>query len=119
MILKECGFGWYGESCSRPCLGHCRDGSTCNHVNGQCARGCDSGWKGYKCDRGSLDNAKIHATFKIQTYYRIVVSVIIYPTSTKFKDQLHLYEQSLFKKYMSTYLQMFLKGDLYAHVCST
>lgn len=30
--VTECGEGWYGTNCSQQCLGHCRDGTTCNHV---------------------------------------------------------------------------------------
>lgn len=32
---------------SQQCVGHCRDGTTCSHVTGQCDRGCDAGWTGY------------------------------------------------------------------------
>lgn len=31
-------------NCSQQCTGHCRDGTTCNHVTGQCDRGCADGW---------------------------------------------------------------------------
>uniref|UniRef100_A0A8W8NWT5 Scavenger receptor class F member 2 n=2 Tax=Magallana gigas TaxID=29159 RepID=A0A8W8NWT5_MAGGI len=37
---KKCGDGWYGLNCSQQCKGHCRDGATCNHVTGQCDKGC-------------------------------------------------------------------------------
>ncbi|XP_034321052.2 uncharacterized protein [Magallana gigas] len=50
-IVKECVIGWYGENCNRRCAGHCKDGTTCNHVTGQCNEGCDTGWTGYMCDK--------------------------------------------------------------------
>lgn len=50
--MLACGTGWYGVNCSQPCVGHCRDGITCNHVTGLCDRGCDAGWTGYMCSKG-------------------------------------------------------------------
>lgn len=50
----ECLKGWYGVSCSRPCVGHCRDGTTCYHVTGQCDRDCDTGWTGTLCEKGTF-----------------------------------------------------------------
>lgn len=50
----ECTDGWYGVSCSRQCSGHCRDSTTCNHVTGQCEKGCDKGWTGSLCRKGKL-----------------------------------------------------------------
>lgn len=46
--------GWYGENCNRRCTGHCKDGTTCNHVTGQCNEGCDAGWTGFMCDKGDF-----------------------------------------------------------------
>lgn len=43
---------WYGDNCHQQCIGHCRYNSTCNHVTGQCERGCAAGWTGTLCDRG-------------------------------------------------------------------
>nr|XP_034320459.1 multiple epidermal growth factor-like domains protein 10 [Crassostrea gigas] len=45
----KCTEGWYGVNCSQQCSGHCKDGTTCNHVTGQCDRGCDKGWTGSLC----------------------------------------------------------------------
>lgn len=45
--------GWYGTNCSKQCDGHCRGGATCNHQNGQCDGGCDVGWTGLQCNKGS------------------------------------------------------------------
>lgn len=67
MIAKECGRGWYGVNCSRRCVGHCKDGATCNHVTGQCNGGCDAGWEGYLCEKGNLNNTKLNIVNKIQT----------------------------------------------------
>lgn len=65
--LSECGRGWYGGNCSRRCVGHCKDGATCNHVTGQCNGGCDAGWEGYLCEKGNLNNTKLNIVNKIQT----------------------------------------------------
>lgn len=83
-------------------------------MNGQCARGCASGWKGYTCDKGSLNNATIHVALKIQTYNIIFVSDIIYPTLIIFKDQLHLYEKSL-SIYIDIFANLF-KGVILMHI---
>lgn len=47
----ECEEGWFGVNCSQQCSGHCRDGSTCNHVTGLCDEGCNAGWTGYICEK--------------------------------------------------------------------
>ncbi|XP_065942478.1 multiple epidermal growth factor-like domains protein 11 [Magallana gigas] len=49
--ITKCIEGWYGSNCSQQCVGHCRSGKTCNHVTGQCDRGCDAGWTGYFCNK--------------------------------------------------------------------
>lgn len=48
---QECNYGSYGVNCSKQCTGHCRDGTSCNHVTGQCNGGCDAGWTGFLCDK--------------------------------------------------------------------
>lgn len=55
-IGVECGEGWYGVNCSQQCKGHCKDNAACNHMTGQCDKGCDSGWTGNLCDEGLLLN---------------------------------------------------------------
>lgn len=52
-IWEECKPGWYGINCSKVCEGQCRNGTFCNHVTGQCEGGCDAGWTGTKCAKGS------------------------------------------------------------------
>lgn len=55
----ECREWWFGENCSQQCVGHCIDNTKCNHVTGQCDRGCDAGWTGSFCDKGNykyIDN---------------------------------------------------------------
>uniref|UniRef100_A0A8W8NYI9 Multiple epidermal growth factor-like domains 10 n=1 Tax=Magallana gigas TaxID=29159 RepID=A0A8W8NYI9_MAGGI len=48
---KKCSERLYGVNCSQQCKGHCRDGTTCNHVTGQCDRGCGTGWTGSLCGK--------------------------------------------------------------------
>lgn len=43
----------YGDNCTQQCTGHCKDGAACNHVTGLCDGGCDAGWTGYMCDKGT------------------------------------------------------------------
>lgn len=50
----ECINGWYGVNCSQQCSGHCKNGTTCSHVTGQCDKGCDNGWAGSLCIKGKL-----------------------------------------------------------------
>lgn len=48
-----CREGWYGDKSSQQCVGHCRDNTTCNHVIGQCDKGCEAGRTGIVfCDDG-------------------------------------------------------------------
>uniref|UniRef100_A0A8W8NYI5 EGF-like domain-containing protein n=1 Tax=Magallana gigas TaxID=29159 RepID=A0A8W8NYI5_MAGGI len=51
LCKKECREGWYGINCSQQCVGHCRDGTFCNHVTGHCDRGCNTGWMGFICEK--------------------------------------------------------------------
>ncbi|XP_052693428.1 LOW QUALITY PROTEIN: teneurin-4-like [Crassostrea angulata] len=51
---------WYGDNCHHQCIGHCRYNSTCNHVTGQCERGCAAGWTGTLCDRVCDDGTYGH-----------------------------------------------------------
>lgn len=51
-MLIECNSGWFGINCSQQCVGHCKDDTTCNHVTGQCDRGCDAGWTRSLCEQG-------------------------------------------------------------------
>lgn len=53
MFILECKEGWFGANCSQKCVGHCKDGF-CNHVTGHCDTGCDPGWTGSNCDKGSI-----------------------------------------------------------------
>lgn len=47
-----CSTGYYGENCKSRC-GHCVDDTTCDHITGNCVRGCKSGYRGYFCDTGN------------------------------------------------------------------
>lgn len=53
LISTECVEGWFGEGCNHKCTGHCKDNIICNHVTGNCERGCSLGWTGYRCEKGS------------------------------------------------------------------
>lgn len=59
--------GRYGLNCSRQCVGHCRDGMSCNHVTGLCDGGCTKGWRGDMCENGN-------------TFFNIKVSCWIFRT---------------------------------------
>ncbi|GFN76163.1 multiple epidermal growth factor-like domains 10, partial [Plakobranchus ocellatus] len=41
----QCSPGTYGKDCDRNCSDHCAgDDKLCNHVNGTCDQGCDTGY---------------------------------------------------------------------------
>lgn len=44
-----CPVGFYGMNCSESC-GFCKNRSDCDHVNGLCPNGCQSGYKDEKCE---------------------------------------------------------------------
>lgn len=52
---EKCSEGRYGVQCIGICSGHCTDGTTCNHVTGQCDGGCAAGWTGHLCDTDCND----------------------------------------------------------------
>ncbi len=46
--------GRHGYDCKGTC-GHCRDGSVCNDVTGNCqSTTCDKGWTGYPVCKTSM-----------------------------------------------------------------
>jgi hypothetical protein len=51
IICAECDGRLYGENCSIPC-GMCLNMSQCQHINGSCLDGCDSGFQGDNCTQG-------------------------------------------------------------------
>lgn len=51
LLYKECDNHTFGVDCSLTC-GNCANGERCNHVDGSCPYGCDSGWFGRMCDEG-------------------------------------------------------------------
>lgn len=54
LVWTECLEGWYSVNCMQHCVGHCRDGTTYNHVTGQCDKWCDAEWTGYMCDKCNI-----------------------------------------------------------------
>ncbi|XP_065925377.1 multiple epidermal growth factor-like domains protein 11 isoform X1 [Magallana gigas] len=68
MCNKVCNNNTYGPNCSRTC-GHCvyLYGEKCNHVTGQCPRGCASGFQGDLCVE-SRDEFKNKTTIAWPTY---------------------------------------------------
>lgn len=56
IYLTECSEGRYGVNCSQECSGHCKDNIICEHVTGQCVKGCNAGWKGSPCDKGGTSS---------------------------------------------------------------
>ena len=59
----ECIGGWYGVDCKQQCSGHCRDNAVCNHVTGQCDKGCAVGWRGALCDKGMQRSTCVLANY--------------------------------------------------------
>ncbi|XP_061185174.1 receptor-type tyrosine-protein phosphatase alpha-like [Saccostrea echinata] len=47
----SCPNGSYGQECKSKCSGHCKDRIPCNHVTGECVRGCVVGWTGSLCNK--------------------------------------------------------------------
>ena len=52
-IFAECDGGEFGQNCKESC-GKCVKEEQCDHVNGTCMNGCDSGYFGTLCDKGIL-----------------------------------------------------------------
>ncbi|XP_047667512.1 N-acetylglucosamine-1-phosphodiester alpha-N-acetylglucosaminidase isoform X2 [Tachysurus fulvidraco] len=44
---QACNAGFYGDGCKDKCM--CKNGGTCDHVNGQCT--CPAGFHGYSCEQ--------------------------------------------------------------------
>lgn len=54
----------YGENCGEEC-GNCLHSVQCNHINGTCMDGCDSGFQGSKCTEGNYWNISKSFGFQI------------------------------------------------------
>lgn len=52
-FFTECSAGTYGFECGNLC-GNCYNEIQCNHVNGNCQNGCDVGFFGEKCNKGTV-----------------------------------------------------------------
>lgn len=46
---KACSAGYFGLECKSKCVGHCKDDTPCNHINGTCDDGCKDGYTGSDC----------------------------------------------------------------------
>lgn len=51
-MLPECVPYKYGPNCAFDC-GHCKDGKSCVAKTGVCTDGCESGWIGDLCIKGT------------------------------------------------------------------
>lgn len=51
--LTACSHGWYGQDCEQRCIGYCKRNIFCNHMTGQCEKGCDVGWSRSFCNKGN------------------------------------------------------------------
>lgn len=49
----ECIAGFHGENCSFTC-GKCLNSTACHHITGRCDQGCDPGFEGLTCKKGTL-----------------------------------------------------------------
>jgi hypothetical protein len=64
----ECSDNHYGPDCSQTC-GKCREDKQCHHINGSCSDGCDTGYKGDKCDEGVVCWREL--------YFKGILSIIL------------------------------------------
>ncbi|XP_061185165.1 scavenger receptor class F member 1-like [Saccostrea echinata] len=64
VVVEACPKGSYGQDCKFRCSGHCKDGTPCDLVTGECVKGCVSGWIGTGCNK-TCDNGRygINCTF--------------------------------------------------------
>lgn len=68
----ECKEGWFGQNCSQLCSRHCRDDAFCNHMTGQCEKGCDFGWTGYICEKGNYLLFLFSFTIKVTEFLMLI-----------------------------------------------
>lgn len=53
LFFIECIAGFHGENCSFTC-GKCLNSTACHHITGSCDQGCDPGFEGLTCKKGTL-----------------------------------------------------------------
>lgn len=52
-IVTDCETYKYGIGCTEDC-GYCINGRRCNHINGFCYAGCETGYYGSQCKMGKV-----------------------------------------------------------------
>ena len=52
VLSTECDGGMFGINCKGSC-GKCLNNKQCNHINGSCLNGCESGYSGTNCTEGN------------------------------------------------------------------
>ena len=63
----------YGLDCREVC-GNCLNLKQCNHINGSCMEGCDPGFQGEKCVRGTFTNLVfLHIYYKRTMFFSVWV----------------------------------------------
>lgn len=112
VLQTECHPGTYGPNCAHKCSGHCLNNSTCNRTTGNCDMGCDSGYTGDPCDKGST-----RSILYCRGWNNIFHNYRILDLSTWWNaDKLLSHFRSekmymtLFSIYKSVGMQMFMRG---------
>lgn len=92
-LLTECKEWWFGDNCSQQCVGYCRDNNTCNHVTGQCNRGCDAGWTGDMCKKGEFLTAFYvwYIFFKYMNFTCIIIKMCMHMSNIQIHENKHNY----------------------------
>ena len=96
-LLQECISGTYGKDCTKKCSKYCLHNRSCNHIDGACTDGCQSGYIGHICN--------ICKTFCKNVFFIIIYTVYFY-WYFKLCDRFSLRTRTLRQK-LFTYL--FLK----------
>ena len=53
VLFIECDGGRHGQNCSNTC-GFCSQKEQCHFITGNCAHGCENGYKGDRCKQSNL-----------------------------------------------------------------
>ena len=85
-FFTECSEGFFGPNCTLPC-GFCLNG-LCNHANGVCQQGCQSGYGGVKCVNGKsrpVPNVVMYCArvYRISGIFRVALNFAEFTTSLK------------------------------------
>ncbi|KAH9490852.1 hypothetical protein Btru_033551 [Bulinus truncatus] len=92
-LCEDCPLGRFGEKCQQNCSAQCKNGTTCDKVDGLCPFGCELGYEGTSCFVKSAEQTPddvgviVGSVIGGVVFLALVVLGIIWCRRTKFRSR--------------------------------